>query len=45
MLTAPLPVFAWELGLAFFLIFKGFQATGLDQPEMPRISEPAPVAV
>jgi hypothetical protein len=44
---APLPVFAWELGLALFLIFTGFKATGLDQPETPRTSEamPSPEAV
>jgi hypothetical protein len=36
---APLPVFAWELGLALFLIFKGFKETSLDQRETPRISE------
>jgi hypothetical protein len=43
--VAPLPVFAWELGLALFLIFKGFKPTSLDQRETPRISEPAVVAV
>src|SRR5690349_1915411 len=42
--VAPLPVFAWELGLALFLIFKGFKATSLDQHETPRISEAAIVA-
>jgi hypothetical protein len=42
---APLPVFAWELGLALFLIFKGFKPTSLDRPETPRISEPVAVAV
>jgi len=31
--VAPLPVFAWELGLAFFLILKGFRATAPDRPE------------
>ena len=35
--VAPLPVFAWELGLALFLIFKGFKVTSLDQRETPRI--------
>jgi Domain of unknown function (DUF4386)/Domain of unknown function (DUF5753) len=40
---APLPVFAWELGLAFFLILKGFKVTGLDQRETPRISEPVAI--
>jgi Domain of unknown function (DUF4386) len=34
---APLPVFAWELGLALFLIFKGFRVTGPDRRELPRI--------
>jgi hypothetical protein len=42
--VAPLPVFAWELGLALFLIFKGFRVTSLDQPEPLRISEAAAVA-
>jgi hypothetical protein len=32
--VAPLPVFAWELGLAFFLIIKGFRATGSGQKEL-----------
>jgi hypothetical protein len=41
---APLPVFAWELGLALFLIFKGFKVTSLDQREMPRIGEAVGVA-
>jgi len=41
---APLPVFAWELGLAFFLIFKGFKETSLDQREKPRTSEAVAVA-
>jgi len=36
---APLPVFAWELGLALFLIFKGFKETSLDRRETPRITE------
>ena len=40
---APLPVFAWELGLALFLIFQGFKVTGLDQRETSRISETAAV--
>ena len=43
--VAPLPVFAWELGLALFLIFKGFKATSLDQRETPRISDATVVAV
>ena len=30
--VAPLPVFAWELGLAFFLILTGFRATPPDRP-------------
>jgi hypothetical protein len=42
--VAPLPVFAWELGLALFLIFKGFTVTSLDQRETLRISEAAAVA-
>ena len=37
-------MFAWELGLALFLIFKGFKVTSLDQRETPRISEAAAVA-
>jgi hypothetical protein len=41
---APLPVFAWELGLALFLIFKGFKVTSLDQRETPRIGEAVGVA-
>ncbi len=41
---APLPVFAWELGLALFLIFKGFKVTGPDQRETPRIGEAVAVA-
>ena len=41
---APLPVFAWELGLALFLIFKGFKVTGRDQRETPRIGEAVAVA-
>ena len=41
---APLPVFAWELGLALFLIFRGFKQTSLDQREAPRISEAVAVA-
>jgi len=41
---APLPVFAWELGLALFLIFKEFRETSLDQRETPRISEAVAVA-
>jgi hypothetical protein len=41
---APLPVFAWELGLALFLIFRGFKQTSLDRPETPRISEAVAVA-
>jgi hypothetical protein len=32
MVTA-LPVFAWELGLAFFLIIKGFRTTSPDRNE------------
>jgi len=35
--VAPLPVFAWELGLALYLIFKGFKVTSLDRRETPRI--------
>jgi hypothetical protein len=42
--VAPLPVFAWELGLALFLIFKGFRVTSPDQPGRLRISEAAAVA-
>jgi len=41
---APLPVFAWELGLALFLIFRGFKVTSLDRRETPLISEAAAVA-
>jgi hypothetical protein len=41
---APLPVFAWELGLALFLIFQGFMVTSLDQRETPRIGEAVGVA-
>jgi len=29
--VAPLPVFAWELGLALFLIIKGFRIAAPDQ--------------
>lgn len=29
--VAPLPVFGWELGLAFFLIIKGFRTAGAGQ--------------
>jgi hypothetical protein len=39
-----LPVFAWELGLALSLIFRGFKQTSLDQCEAPRISEALAVA-
>ena len=35
---APLPVFAWELGLALFLIFRGFKETSLDRRETRRIT-------
>jgi len=42
--VAPLPVFAWELGLAFFLILKGFRATALDRRETPLATEAAAVA-
>jgi hypothetical protein len=41
---APLPVFAWELGLALFLIFKGFRETSPDQRDMPRTTEAVAVA-
>jgi hypothetical protein len=34
--VAPLPVFAWELGLAFFLIVKGFRVAGAGQAGTPR---------
>ena len=34
----------WELGLALFLIFKGFKETSLDQRETPRISKAMAVA-
>jgi len=37
-------VFAWELGLAFFLILKGFRATALDRRETPLATEAAAVA-
>jgi hypothetical protein len=43
--VAPLPVFAWELGLAFFLIIKGFRATPAGWPDAPRDTVPAAVAV
>ncbi len=36
--VAPLPVFAWELGLAFFLIIKGFRIADAGQVE-PRPKE------
>jgi hypothetical protein len=41
---APLPVFAWELGLALFLIFTGFKEPSLGQREKPRTSEAVAVA-
>jgi hypothetical protein len=41
--VAPLPVFAWELGLAFFLILKGFRTTRLDQHETPQVTGAAAV--
>jgi hypothetical protein len=42
--VAPLPVFAWELGLALFLIFKGFRTAAPGPREMPRITQGAAVA-
>jgi hypothetical protein len=36
---APLPVFAWELGLALFLIIKGFRIAGAEQ-DVPRKQSP-----
>jgi len=42
--VAALPVFAWELGLAFFLILKGFKTTALDRREAPLITQAAAVA-
>jgi hypothetical protein len=41
---APVPVFAWELGLAFFLIIKGFRTTSPGSPEAPLSTEAATVA-
>ena len=43
--VAPLPVFAWELGLAFFLIIKGFRAAPAGRPDGPWDTVPAAVAV
>jgi uncharacterized protein DUF4386 len=40
--AAPLPVFAWELGLAFFLIIKGFSTGQADRPELQRQQEEVP---
>ena len=37
--AAPLPVFAWELGLAFFLIIKGFRIGRAGRPELQKQSE------
>jgi hypothetical protein len=38
------PVFAWELGLAFFLIFKGFRTAGAEPAPAPMRTEAAPVS-
>jgi hypothetical protein len=43
--VAPLPVFAWELGLAFFLILKGFRTAALDRRVAPLITDAAAAAV
>ena len=42
--VAPLPVFAWELGLAFFLILKGFRTTAPDRPETLLLTQAAAAA-
>ena len=42
--VAPLPVFAWELGLAFFLIIKGFRTTSPDRNEAMRDTGAAALA-
>jgi len=39
--AAPLPVFAWELGLAFFLIIKGFRVAEPDRLESQLKEVPA----
>jgi Domain of unknown function (DUF4386) len=42
--VAPVPVFAWELTLAFFLIARGFRATPAGRPQPPQVTEAAAFA-
>ncbi len=42
--VAPLPVFAWELALAFFLIVKGLRTTPPGRDEAPHRTEAAAAA-